>query len=70
MSGGQKETGTGHPKGMAKRDRASVRVDPRIIIRNAELAEARERLRSERFIELDDAHAVERKSRPLQRHSR
>ena len=48
---------------MTERDRAAVRVDARIVVGDAELAQARERLRGERLVQLDHVD-LRRASRP------
>ena len=62
MRSGEKEAGSGHPEGMAKRDGAAVWIYSGIVVGDAELAEAGERLRGECFVELDDVHLIERES--------
>ena len=47
---------------MPERDRATVRIHPRIIVWNAELTKTRERLCSERLIQLDHVHLIDRQS--------
>src|SRR5262245_33967955 len=48
---GQSEASAGHAERMAERDRAAVRIDVLGIVRKPELAQARERLRGERFVQ-------------------
>ena len=47
---------------MAQRDGAAVGIHVRGIVGNAELAQHRERLRGERFVELDDVHLRQRQA--------
>ena len=51
---------------MSQRNRAAVRVDARIVVFQAELMEAGETLRRERFVDLDHRHVIERKFGALQ----
>src|SRR5690242_17559885 len=51
---GEREARAGHSERVAERDRSAVGVHLRRVVREAELAEDREPLRGERFVELDD----------------
>ena len=62
---GEQQPRARHAERMTERDRAAVRIDPRIVVGEAELAETGERLRGEGFVQLDDGHVVEL-SPPLQ----
>src|SRR5262249_29094284 len=48
-----------HPEWMAERDRAAVRIDLLGIVRQPELAQAGERLRGKRLIELDPVEVAD-----------
>jgi hypothetical protein len=45
---------------MAERDRAAVRVHARIVVAQAELAQHRQALRGEGFVQFDEVHLVQR----------
>ncbi len=63
---GQRQSGTAHSQRVAQRNRATVRVDVRGIIRQAQLTQHAQRLRGESFVKLDNVHIVNAEPGALQ----
>ena len=62
---GQREARAGHAERMAERDGAAVRIDVLGIVGDAELAQAGQALRGERFVELDQIEIADLQAEPL-----
>src|SRR3954467_6597522 len=56
FGGGEGQAGAGHAEGGAEGDGAAVRVDVLGVVGEAELAEHRQSLGSESFVDLDNVH--------------
>ena len=63
--GGAGDARPRHAEWVAERDRPAVRIDVIAVVRQAEAAQAGERLRGEGFIELDDVEPCRRELQPL-----
>src|SRR5450759_2144402 len=57
--GGEDQARPRHSERMSEGDRTAVGVDPRIVVLQSQLADARECLRGERLVELDHIHQIE-----------
>ena len=62
---GQRQAGAGHAERMAERDGAAVGVHVRRVVGEAELAQHREALRGEGFVQFDHVHVGDRQAEPL-----
>src|SRR5579863_7194755 len=61
----QREPRTGHAERMTKRDGAAVRIDVLSVIGDPKLPQARQSLRSEGLIELDEIEVSDPEAKPL-----
>src|SRR5947209_15316839 len=64
---GQRDARSRGAQGMADRDRATVRVDPAVVKRQFEPAQAGEDLRRKSLVDLDDVDVLEGEAGALQR---